>query len=116
MISGLAQILLFQGLGEILSRLVLRSIPGPVLGLVLLLGFLTVRGRVNVNLESVAMAFSRYLGILFVPAAVGVVLVLPQLRSAWVAVAAALIGSLVITIVVAGLVMRLLGGKVGEGR
>jgi len=116
MISGLAQILLFQGLGEILSRLALRSIPGPVLGLVLLLGFLIIRGRVNVDLESVAMAFSRYLGILFVPAAVGVVLVLPQLRSAWVAVAVALIGSLVITIVVAGLVMRLLGGKIGEGR
>jgi putative effector of murein hydrolase LrgA (UPF0299 family) len=83
---------------------------------VLLLGFLIVRGRINTDLASVAFAFSRYLGILFVPAAVGVVLVLPQLRSAWYAVALALVGSLVITIAVAGLVMRLLGGKVGEGR
>jgi holin-like protein len=116
MISGLAQILLFQGLGEILSRLLLPSIPGPVLGLVMLIGFLVIRRRVNADLESVAMAFSRYLGILFVPAAVGVVLVVPQLRSAWVAVTLALIGSLVITIAVAGLVMRLLGGDSGEGR
>lgn len=116
MISGLTQILLFQGLGEILSRLVLHTIPGPVLGLVLLLGFLIVRGRINTDLASVAFAFSRYLGILFVPAAVGVVLVLPQLSSAWYAVALALVGSLVITVAVAGLVMRLLGGKVGEGR
>lgn len=116
MISGLAQILLFQGLGEIVSRLLLPSIPGPVLGLVLLLAFLTIRRRINADLESVAMSFSRYLGILFVPAAVGVVLVLPQLRSAWLAVALALIGSLLLTIAVAGLVMRLLGGNSGEGR
>ncbi len=116
MISGLAQILLFQGFGEIVTRLLLPSIPGPVLGLVLLLSFLIARRRVNADLESVAMAFSRYLGILFVPAAVGVVMVVPQLRSAWLAVSLALIGSLVLTVAIAGLVMRLLGGNTGEGR
>jgi putative effector of murein hydrolase LrgA (UPF0299 family) len=116
MISGLAQILLFQGFGEIVSRLLLPSIPGPVLGLVLLLAFLVVRRRVNADLEMVATAFSRYLGILFVPAAVGIVLVVPQLRSAWVALSLALIGSLVLTITIAGLVIRLLGGNSGEGR
>ncbi|MDH5265027.1 MAG: CidA/LrgA family protein, partial [Betaproteobacteria bacterium] len=44
MIAGLVQILLFQGLGEIVARFFLPLIPGPVIGLVLLLAWLRVRG------------------------------------------------------------------------
>ena len=46
MIAGLVQILLFQGLGEIVARFFLPLIPGPVIGLVLLLAWLRVRGSV----------------------------------------------------------------------
>ena len=116
MIAGLAQILLFQGLGEILSRAILGSIPGPVIGLVLLLLYLIVRRGVNADLALVAGAFARNLGILFVPAAVGVVLILPQLRSAWFAISAALLGSLVLTVALAGWSLRWLGDRRGEGR
>ncbi len=37
MISGLVQILLFQGLGELVSKFVLPLVPGPVFGLMALL-------------------------------------------------------------------------------
>ena len=50
----------------------------------------------------------QHLGLLFVPAAVGVVLFLPQLRSNGLAVALALVVSVVLTIAVPALVLRVL--------
>lgn len=107
MIAGLVEILLFQGLGEVVSRFLLPLIPGPVVGLVLLLAWFRVRGRIPQAVEGVADALVQHLGLLFVPAAVGVVMFWPQLRShAW-AVAAALVASVVATIAVTALVLRL---------
>lgn len=108
MIQGLVILLLFQGLGELVSRFVLSFIPGPVIGLVLLFGFLAARKSVPASVELVAGALLQHLGLLFVPAAVGVVLFLPQLRSDAFAVALALVVSVVLTIAVPALVLRLL--------
>ena len=74
MIAGLVQILLFQGLGEVVARFFLPLIPGPVIGLVLLLAWLRLRGGVPATVDLVATAFSQNLGLLFIPAAVGVVM------------------------------------------
>lgn len=46
MIQGLVQLFIFQALGELVSKFALPFIPGPVLGLVLLLVYLSVRGHV----------------------------------------------------------------------
>jgi putative effector of murein hydrolase LrgA (UPF0299 family) len=67
MIGGLLQLLVFQGIGELLARFVLPVVPGPVIGLVALLAWLRLRGRVGEGLEQVSGAFSRHLGLLFVP-------------------------------------------------
>jgi holin-like protein len=106
MISGLVQILLWQGLGELVSHFVLPIIPGPVLGLIFLLVYLLIKGHVNASLSLVSDAFSQHLGVLFIPAAVGVVLFLPQLRAhAW-SVIVALLVSVVSTIAVTAVVLR----------
>ena len=91
MISGLVQILLFQGLGELITHFLLPLIPGPVVGLILLLGFLALRKSVNASLDEVAITFSQHFGLLFVPAAVGVVMFWPHLKAHAVAIAAALV-------------------------
>ena len=111
MISGLLQILFFQGLGELTSRLLLPTLPGPVIGLVLLLFWLIFHGSINASLAGVADSFSQYLGLLFVPAAVGVVLYLPELRANALPIGAALLVSVVLTVAVTALVLKLLGGK-----
>ncbi len=72
MIPGLVQILLWQGVGELISHFFLPILPGPVLGLIFLLIFLIIKGQVNQSLATVSDAFSQHLGVLFVPAAVGV--------------------------------------------
>ena len=106
MIGGLVQILAFQGLGELASKFLLPFIPGPVIGLVLLLSFLAVRKTVPPGARMVASALVQHLGLLFVPAAVGVVLFWPQLRSHALAVALALVVSVVLTIAVPALLLR----------
>jgi holin-like protein len=107
-ISGLVQILLFQGAGELLAHFFLPLIPGPVIGLVLLLAFLALRRRVSVPLDELATAFSRHFGLLFVPAAVGVIMFLPYLKAHAMAIVLALLVSLVLTVAVTALVLKLL--------
>jgi holin-like protein len=114
MISGLVQILLFQSLGELVSKFVLPTLPGPVIGLVLLIIWLVLRKGINNELALVADGFSQYLGLLFVPAAVGVVLFLPQLQANALAIISALVGSVILTIATSALVVRFLSAKPKE--
>lgn len=111
MISGLVQILLFQGLGELVSRFALPLVPGPVIGLMVLLGYLLARGSVGASLELVAATFSQHLGLLFIPAAVGVVMFWPQLQTHALAVVVALVASVVLTIAVTALILKALAGR-----
>jgi holin-like protein len=108
MIAGLVEILIFQGMGELVSRFAVPLIPGPVVGLVLLLTWLRLRKRVPSAVASVAGTLTQHLGLLFVPAAVGVVLFWPHLKANAVAVVAALVGSVVLTIATTALVLRAL--------
>src|SRR5712671_5170442 len=108
MISGLVQILVFQGLGELITHFLLPLIPGPVIGLILLLAFLALRRSVNASLDEVASTFSRHFGLLFVPAAVGVVMFWPHLKAHALAIAVALVVSVVLTIAVTALVLKVL--------
>ncbi len=111
MISGLVQILLWQGLGELVSYFLITILPGPVLGLIFLLMFLIIKGKVSSSLAMVSDAFSQHLGVLFIPAAVGVILFLPQLKAHAFAVIVALIVSVVSTIVTTAVILRLMARK-----
>lgn len=111
MIPGLVQILFFQSLGELISKFALSSLPGPVIGLVLLLIWLNFKKDISPSLILVADGFSQYLGLLFVPAAVGVVLFLPQLKTNAVPIIVALVGSVILTIAGSALVLKLLSKK-----
>jgi holin-like protein len=111
MIQGLVQLFLFQALGELLSKFALPFIPGPVLGLVLLLVFLALRGHVPASMDMVGSGILQHLGLLFIPASVGVVLYLPLLQAnAW-AITAALVLSVVATVAVTALVLKLFAKK-----
>lgn len=110
MIAGLLQLLAFQGAGEILSKFAVPLIPGPVIGLVLLVAWLRLRKTVPAPLELVAGALVQHLGLLFVPAAVGVVMFWPHLRANALAVAVALVVSVVSCIAVSALVLRWIAG------
>ena len=108
MINGLVQPFIFQALGELLSKFALTFIPGPVLGLVLLLAYLSLRGHLPASIDLVGSSVLQHLGLLFIPASVGVVLYLPILQAhAW-AITATLIVSVVATIAVTAGLLKLL--------
>ena len=110
MIRGLLVLLLFQGAGEVLARALSLPVPGPVVGLSLLLVALLLRGRVDPDVEGVASVFCTHLGLLFVPAAVGVIMFLPELREHGLVIGAILIASFVLAMGAAALVLRLARG------
>lgn len=71
-LQGLAILLTLQSIGEALSRLLHLPYPGPVIGMVLLLGALRWRA-VQERIQTVASFLLGHLSLLFVPVGVGVV-------------------------------------------
>ena len=109
MINGLFQLLLFQAAGELVSKFLVPFIPGPVLGLVVRLTFLVWKGAVPLQIDGVGSAILQHLGLLFVPASVGVLMFLPVLKDHAVAVIGALVLSVMATIAVTASVLKILG-------
>ncbi|MFV0280718.1 MAG: CidA/LrgA family protein [Rhodoblastus sp.] len=123
MIRALALLLGCQLIGEILARALALPAPGPVIGLALLAIGLIVHARCtgadlanieNTELGRTAGALLGSLGLLFVPAGVGVVQQLPVVGAYGAALATALVVSTVLTLVVTVyvflLVKKLAGG------
>ena len=106
MLPALTALLLCQLIGEVAVRLLEIPVPGPVLGLVLMLAVLALRGGVPANIQTTAGNLLKHLSLLFVPAGVGVLQHLGRIEAEWLAIAAALLVSSVATIVVTAVVMR----------
>lgn len=94
MIGAITALLVCQLAGEFLSRGLHLPVPGPVLGMILLLIGLLARdreGQPPAALDEVANALLGNLGLLFVPAGVGVVLYGPLLARNWAPIAMAVL-------------------------
>lgn len=104
MLRGIAALLLFQLLGESLVFLTKLPVPGPVVGLVLLflaLQFGRRTGRAPFpQVEGAAGALLSNLGLLFVPAGVGVVSLWSVVQSEIGAIAVVLVVSAAFTLAV----------------
>lgn len=74
MLEALTLILLFQLLGESLAFLLRLPLPGPVIGMVGLFLAWPWLGRLRTAVEQVSGTLLAHLGLLFVPAGVGVLL------------------------------------------
>lgn len=106
MIKGLVILLLYQGAGEILAKGLSSPVPGPVIGLVLLLATLLWRKRTDPDLQTVANGLTAHLGLLFVPAAVGVVSFLPMLSGHMLSILAVLVVSVVLAMATTALMLK----------
>jgi putative effector of murein hydrolase LrgA (UPF0299 family) len=109
MIASLSLILLCQLAGEVIVRGLGLPMPGPVLGLLFLLLLLLARDRFKVlargplqrdGVESASRGLLANLSLLFVPAGVGVVQKLDLVAAHGIAVAAVLVVSVVVTLLV----------------
>jgi holin-like protein len=94
-LNGILALLACQLAGEAVARGLGLTVPGPVLGMALMAAGLAAWPALRQAVEPVAAALLRHLSLLFVPAAVGVVQVLPQLAGQGVAIAASILVSTV---------------------
>ncbi|MDR5836577.1 CidA/LrgA family protein [Caballeronia sp. LZ034LL] len=106
MLAAIATLLVFQCLGEGLSYLFSIPVPGPVVGMLLLLAWMTLRPAQAAALEGTALELLRHLSLLFVPAGVGIMVSASALRGDVLAVALSVAISTALAITVTALVMR----------
>ena len=119
MIKGIGLLLLFQLVGESIVFSSGLPMPGPVVGLVLLFVAMQLCKAAGLNLfveaETAADGFLANLGLLFVPAGVGIVALWSQLQSQVAILLVILVASAILTLVATVwtfvAVQRLVGSK-----
>lgn len=116
MLAGLTVLLACQLVGELVVRTLDLPLPGPILGMVLLFVILQLRRPPTSSpLVQGPQTLLRYLPLLYVPAGVGVIAHLAQLRDDALAISVGLVGSwlagLLVTALVASAVLRLTGQR-----
>jgi len=106
LLRGLTWLVLFQLLGTALNHLLVPILPGPIIGLLLLLVFLIARGEVGKPLNEAASSLLRYLPLLLVPPAVGVMVYAKDIAADFWAIVGALVLSCLLTLVFVGVSMQ----------
>ncbi|ALM52692.1 CidA/LrgA family protein [Halomonas huangheensis] len=114
LILGMSILLACQFAGELLVRWLDLPIPGPVIGMVILLVGLMVRGKVPSSLRTTGEGLLRYLTLLFVPAGVGLMVHGRLIADDWLAIAVTLVVSTALTLAVTAWVMERLARRSGE--
>jgi holin-like protein len=104
---------LLQLIGEALVFLFDLPIPGPVIGMALLLSGLMIFKGLPKGLDDTASGLLKYLAMMFVPAGVGVTLHFDLITREWLPISAAILGATLLTIIFCGLLMKGLERKNG---
>ncbi|MCL5043632.1 MAG: CidA/LrgA family protein [Gammaproteobacteria bacterium] len=112
LLRGLTWLILFQLLGSGLNILLLPFLPGPIIGMVLLLGFLLLRGEVPAPVEQAAGSLLTYLPLILVPPAVGVMAYGAEMRTFGLGILLTLVISFALALPLCGwLLQRLLAHR-----
>ena len=116
MIEQIARAMLWLCVGEIAVRSGLVHLPAPVTGLILLYAELFVRGKLPDDLGILADRLLQFLGMLFVPAGVGVIAYLDVLKTEAMPILTAVVGGTAVTLFVTMVVVNRLGIAVAKSR
>jgi holin-like protein len=114
MIRGLFVLMLFQCIGELIKVATGIVLPGAVIGLLLLLIVLVIRGAVPEWLGSNGTALIGQLALLLLPPSVGLFFLGNQLQGQWPAVAGAIVLGTVLTLLFCAVLMRWLVKVTGK--
>ena len=106
MLGAFIWLLLFQLAGEVLVRWLNLPLPGAVVGMLLLLTWLVIRGGIAEDLQAAGSTLLRHLMLLLVPATTGVMV--HGKRVDWLPIVVAGVGGAAVTMTVTALTLRLL--------
>jgi holin-like protein len=119
--AAFALLIAAQLIGEVLRRALHLPLPGPVIGMFLLALALVTVGRHWIKptsdageeppLTQLSQALITNMGLLFVPAGVGIITQMSVLRQAWFPILAGLLISTVLGLIVTGLVMHVISSR-----
>lgn len=98
MIIHLGLFLGFQLIGEVIARIFMLRLPGPVIGMMLLAALLLARPQIGEKIKDTASHVLSYLSLLYVPAGVGIVQYLDQFDEIGLPLMVALLGSTILAI------------------
>lgn len=107
MLAALTQLLAFQLLGEVLARSLVLPVPGPVLGMLMLFGFLIWRGGPGQALQETGQTLLQNLSLLFIPAGTGIMVHLHRVYAEWIPLLLSLLISTFVTLAVTAGIMHL---------
>ncbi|MCB1900402.1 CidA/LrgA family protein [Cognatazoarcus halotolerans] len=114
MLPALTLLLVFQLIGEAARLALGLPVPGPVIGLALLLGWLILRGGPSADLRGTTGGLLQHLSLLFVPAGTGVMLHVGRIGQEWLPIVVSLVVSTVIGLAVGGWVLHTLMQRAGR--
>jgi len=106
-LNGITLLLVYQLLGELGVHFLQWSIPGPVLGMLLLFVTLWFKKGNMAAVDEAATGLLSHLSLLFVPAGVGLMVYFDRLADEWLPIVTALVLGTVVTLVVSAWVMQL---------
>ncbi|CAM3946359.1 CidA/LrgA family protein [Ectopseudomonas alcaliphila] len=106
LLRGLSWLVLCQLLGTVINVLLLPMLPGPIIGMLLLFVFLMLRGEVGEPLSVASSSLLKYLPLILVPPAVGVMAYASDIAADFWAVVGALVLSLLVSLAFAGWLMQ----------
>lgn len=109
MIAGLVLLLIFQILGNVAEMYFHLPVPGPVLGMFLLLIALISYDKLAAYARPISLVLISYLAVLFVPAGVGIILHFERIKNEALPIGVSLVFSTILTIAVTGLVIKYSG-------
>ena len=105
--AGFGILLVMLGLGNLAARFL--PLPGPLLGMVLLFLFLTVhKGAAAQAVIACGEHFLKHFAFFFIPAGVGLMVNIHQLRGSMFGVVASLVLSSLLSLIVTGVTMHVL--------
>jgi holin-like protein len=115
-LEQIARVMFWLCVGEIAARSGLLPLPAPVTGLILLYAELAVRGELPDDLGVLADRLLQFLGMLFVPAGVGVIAYLDVFKTEALPILAAVVGGTAVTLLVTMVVVNRLGLAIARGQ
>tara|TARA_Y100000389_G_C17389834_1_gene479217 strand:- start:905 stop:1279 length:375 start_codon:yes stop_codon:yes gene_type:complete len=118
MLKSIFIIFFFQLIGEFLQKLFTLTLPGPVIGMILLLSSMLLlkrneifKNKIETPLVQLSEVLTSYLPLLFVPVGVGVVMHLSYLKNSYLEILLIILVSTLLTIGFTAFVMNKLSKK-----
>ena len=115
MLGPLTILLACQLAGEIIVRVAGLSVPGPVLGMLILFMGLVFRGKIPAPMETATSGLLRYLSLLFVPSGVGIVANLELVTKEWAPILGAVVVATLVTIGATGWLLQMINRRSQAG-